>query len=110
MSVILAFSMAICMLLFLMPMFGFALWNNEESYFFVTIFGIMGVVMGAYFSLNTARRWMPFVAIAESIFAAFGYADPAQVDLPEQDRAFWKKHSVPAATDDSAPWVFRYLT
>lgn len=110
MSVILAFSMAIGLLLFLVPHYGFALWDNKKSYFVSTIFIIMGVVMGLYFSLNTARKWAPFVAIAESIFTAFGYPDPAQVDMPEQDSAFWKKNAAAGVSGDSAPWVFRYLT
>ena len=109
MCMTLAISLAVIMVIFLMPIFGFAFWKNEESYFFVAIFGTMGAVMGAYFPLNTARRWAPFVMLAESIFAAYGYPDPAQVDMPQQDRAFWKNPNVADAAEDFTPWVFRYL-
>ena len=110
MSVVLALLMTFGLLLCLTPMFGLAFWRNEDSHMGATIFSIMGVTMGVYFSLNTARRWAPFVSIAESIFTAFGYPDPAQVDMPEQDNAFWKKNTAAGVSDDSAPWVFRYLT
>jgi hypothetical protein len=109
MSVVLALLMTAGLLLCLTPMFGLAFWRNEDSHMGATIFTIMGLTMGFYFSLNTARRWAPFVAIAESIFTTFGYPDPEQVDMPEQDNAFWKKNASAGAASDSAPWVFRYL-
>lgn len=109
MCLILALIAATSLLLVLMPHYGIALWANEKSYHAVTVFTIMGVVMGFYFSLKTAFQWAPFVSIAESIFSVFGYPDPAQVDMPEQDRSFRKKHADADTTEDSAPWVFRYL-
>ncbi|MES2016037.1 MAG: putative type VI secretion system effector [Pseudomonadota bacterium] len=108
MCVILALITTTFLLLVLMPHYGIALWANEKSYHAVTVFSIMGVVMGFYFSLKTAFRWTPFVVMAESIFTAFGYPDPAHVDMPEQDRAFWKKQPS-AVSEGSAPWVFRYI-
>ena len=69
----------------------------------------MGVVMGFHFSINTAVRWAPFVAIAEAIFTAFGYENPARVDMVEQDKMFRKAQGAGAETTKCAPWVFRYV-
>lgn len=109
MCLVLAALLSVSLLLFLIPHYGLAMWSDKKSYYLSTIFIIMGVTMGFYFSLNTARRWAPFVAIAESIFAVFGYPDPAQVDMPEEDRAFWQKQTAAEVPGESAPWVFRYL-
>jgi hypothetical protein len=109
MCVILSLVMSAFLLLFLTPNHGIALWANEESYMGATIFIIMGVVIGFYFSLNTARRWSPFVAIAESIFSTFGYSDPAKVDLPQQDKLFRINQAPGGEPNQYAPWVFRYL-
>jgi uncharacterized MnhB-related membrane protein len=109
MSVILALVTTAFLLLMLMPHYGFALWANEKSYHAVTVFTIMGVVMGFYFPLKTALQWAPFVAIAESIFTALGYPDAACVDMVEQDKAFRKRQAPGAFTFESAPWVFRYI-
>ena len=108
MCFILALTASSLLLLALMPHYGFALWENDKSYHAVMVFIIMGVLIGFYFSLKTAFRWAPFVAIAESVFTTFGYPDPAQVDLPEQDRIFRSAQNTPAEPNVHAPWVFRY--
>ena len=69
----------------------------------------MGVVMGFYFSLKTAFRWSPFDAIAESIFTAFEYANPARVDMVEQAKKFRKAQGAGAEVAPRSPWVFRYI-
>lgn len=97
------------MLLFLTPQFGFALWSKPETAFGANIFVIMGVAIGLYFSLNTARRWAPFVAVAESIFAVYGYPDPADVDMPKENSTYWKKHATVGELRQFSPWVYRYL-
>lgn len=96
-------------LLFLVPKFGFALWSKPETAFGANIFSLMGINLGLYFALNTARRWVPFTAVAESIFAAFGYPDPAQVDLPQENKIYWKKHASAGELRQFSPWVYRYL-
>jgi hypothetical protein len=97
------------MLLFLTPKFGFALWSKPETAFGANIFTVMGIALGLYFSLNTARRWAPFVAVAESIFAAYGYPDPAEVDMPKENSIYWKTHATAGELRKFSPWVYRYI-
>ena len=109
MCVVLPVLTAGSMLLFLVPMFGFALWSKPDAAFGANIFSVMGITIGLYFALNTARRWVPFAVVAESIFAAFGYPDPAQVDLPQENKIYWKKHAAAGELRQFSPWVYRYL-
>jgi hypothetical protein len=109
MCVILSLLITLFLLLCITPNFGLALLASDEAIFVARIFIIMGVVMGVHLSLNTARRWSPFVNIAESIFAALGYVESAQVDLPEQDKIFRKNQTPGGEPRRYAPWVFRYL-
>ena len=109
MCVILALIITTSLLLALTPIFGFALWADKQSSIPATVFVVMGILMGFHFSINTAVRWAPFVAIAESIFTALGYANPARVDMVEQDKKFRKAEGAGAEASNSAPWVFRYV-
>jgi hypothetical protein len=109
MCVVLSLLTTGCMLLFLTPKFGFALWSKPETAFGANIFTVMGIALGLYFSLNTARRWAPFVAVAESIFAAYGYPDPAEVDMPKENSIYWKTHATAGELRKFSPWVYRYI-
>ena len=109
MSAILSFLMTIFLLLCLTPVLGIALFADDAARFLSTIFVVIGVLMGTYFSLNTARRWRLFVEIAESIFEAYGYPDPSQVDMPEQNKLYWKKFPISPEPREHGAWVFRYL-
>lgn len=109
MSAISAVLLTSFLIVILMFYYGFALWNNEDSYDGVVVFTIMGIVLSVYCTLKIAIKWKPFIAIAESVFAAFGYADPAEVDMEQQDTAF-RKNLAPGMNQPLyVPWVYRYL-
>lgn len=79
------------------------MWSNQKSYLGVAVYTIMGTVIGFYFSLKTAFRWAPFVAIAEGIFTVFGYTHPARVDMVEQGKKFRKAQGAGAEVTTHAP-------
>ncbi len=110
MGVISAFLLTLFLLVMLMFYYGFALWNNEDAYDGVVIFTIMGVVLSAYGTMRIATKWKPFIAISESVFEAFGYPDPTEVDMEQQDTAFRKKLAPGTMQPRYAPWVYRYLS
>jgi len=71
---------------------------------------VNSLLIGFYFPLKIARKWRPFVDIAERVFAALGYDHPARVDMEKQNAIYWKKHAKPDEQRRVAPWVFRYVS
>jgi hypothetical protein len=67
------------------------------------------LAIGLYFPIKIARKWRSFVAIAEQVFAALGYANPSRIDMEKQDSMYWKKYAKPGEQRKVAPWVFRYV-
>ena len=90
--------------------YGREVWTHDRAALQISVLGPLGVLLGLHFSLNMGRKWMPFVHLAESIFAAFGYRDPQNVDLVEEDKRYWKLHPDQWTAEGHAPWVFRYLS
>lgn len=51
-----------------------------------------------------ARKWMPFVTLAEKAFAAFGWARPGDIDLANVTKA----HRKAGDPDELGTFYFRY--
>jgi hypothetical protein len=83
--------------------------SNDALWFFFWLMAVNSIAIGLYFPLKIGRKWRPFVAIAEKVFAALGYSDPSRVDMEKQNSLYWKKHAKPGEQRKVAPWVFRYV-
>jgi hypothetical protein len=108
MAAIVSFAITGSLWVWLLAGLDFAL-DHPHLYFPATIYLIMGLLLGTHLSLNTARRWMPFVTVAESVFAAFGYRNASAVDLGADDKLYWKRNPDEQEQRLYHPWVFRYL-
>jgi hypothetical protein len=67
---------------------------------------VFSIVLGLYLPLRFAFAMSSSVAIAERIFAALGYADPANVDMEKQNFRYWRKTR---GRYEVGGWVFRYI-
>jgi hypothetical protein len=88
--------------------------SDEKSparflWFMFAIVAVNSLAIGLYFPIKIARKWLPFVAIAERVFTTLGYADPSRVDMEKQNALYWKKYAQPGEQRKAAPWVFRYV-
>lgn len=108
MSVILSVSFSVLLCMAPISFEGMAYFYSSDWLWSVLAI-INGMVIGTYLSLNTARRWKPFIETAEMIFSTFGYSHPEAIDLPKQNKLYWKQHAKPNEVREVAPWVFRYL-
>jgi hypothetical protein len=80
--------------------------RNAVFWFAFWVVFINSIVIGLYFPLRTALRFRPSVAMAEKIFAALGYADPANVDMEKQNSRYWREND---GQYEANRWVYRYM-
>jgi hypothetical protein len=72
-----------------------------------TVYGIGLVSLIVFFALMTfslARKWMPYVYAAESVFRTFGWKDPERIDLVKSSKLL-RKGDEPA---EYGTFYFRY--
>ena len=83
--------------------------STDGMWFQAAIFGVMSLLVGAYFPLRLAAKWQPFVSVAENVFRALGYKNPAGVDLERQNSLYWKTMAKSGEERQVSPWVYRYV-
>lgn len=90
-------------LLVLIPVVGTGTyWHEARSYVLYN-----GLGFYAFFGLMTfslARKWMPFVRLAENVFATLGFPNPSNVDLVKSSKAQRK----PDDPGEFGTFYFRY--
>jgi hypothetical protein len=91
--------------------FGMELLRSQVPTYdsFLWAMAAANAIVGTLLLVKQGWKWRPFVAIAEQVFAALGYANPSHVDMERQDSLYWKKHAQPGEHRRVAPWVFRYV-
>ena len=99
---------------FFSMIFAFVLFDSSPTEVgFIMFMGAIGlanaVIAALYFPLRFYRQWLPIARQAEEIFAALGYPDPSQVDLPRDHKRYCKANGIkwPYLTD--GPWIYHYL-
>lgn len=69
---------------------------------------VNSLIASLYLPIKIARKWKPFVELAEQIFATLGYDEPSCVDLERENRIFCRRHRTEVGRV-YAPWVFQTL-
>jgi hypothetical protein len=83
--------------------------ESPESFMETILWGlstssIVGYPVFALLAISVSRRYMPFVRLAEGIFAAFGWKHPKRIDLPRHT----KKNKKPGDHPYLGYFFFRY--
>jgi hypothetical protein len=67
-------------------LYGGSFFFDETGFFMIKGFIAFFYPVFALMTWSLARKWMPFVRLSEKVFHAFGWDDPANIDLVKRSK------------------------